>query len=458
MRRLLNLPNALSQLFLVIVSLFLLSSCSLARKVPTPSKLLNYWVELGPNSQVLVRAVVAGPVCPSLSVDALYTVKMTLRSVFPPAGICEAEYPRDAKVVTLDDNPIVPPKKEPKKIIVLGDSGCRIKLTPVVAVAPSPAPSGSPVPEPSSSPAPIKWEGFVQDCAHTEGWPFAKIAKNAAKWSPDLVIHVGDYHYRETDCPEGNPKCEGAIGGDRWGSWRQDFFEPAEPLLEKAPWIFVRGNHENCARGGLGWFKVLDPRPYLPGANCNDRTLPYVVGSNPPIAVIDATQVDNISPSLARLSQQDETPPGLWLALHRPFMGAFSDSTPSNTPLPKLSHEMLAPGEISLILAGHLHRLTLTSFNFKNSPAQDFRDKRPLEIISGNAGANLDPVSEIKGPRGHYKSKDFESEIYKGFGFLSFEKQEPQVWTLVAHDPEGLPVITCKLREGNRKKSLLLCR
>lgn len=464
--------DAYSQLFLYLISALLLGSCSLARTVPTPSKILSYWVELGPGFQPIARAVVEGDICPSLSVDSLFTIKMTLRSEPTlskkgpfPVGVCEAELPKDAKLITLDGDPLTYPSKSPQRILVMGDTGCRIKVVaaPKAAPAPSPSPLTSPSPQviAKNAAAAVPTAGmegtFIQDCSKPEGWPFARIIKSAAKWNPDLVIHVGDYHYRESDCPAGNPKCKDSVSGDRWESWRQDFFKPAERLLEKAPWIFVRGNHENCARAGNGWFKFLDPRPYLPDAPCNDRTLPYIVGTSPPIAVLDAAEADNIGPSLDLLSQEDETPAGLWLALHRPFMGPFLE-TLGAPKLPKLSEDMQDPGRISLILAGHLHRLSLNDFNGKEAPGKPFHDKRPLEIITGNSGANLDTIPEIKKTIGVIKGKDFRSEVYKGFGFLTFEKQTDGIWSLVTHDEQGDPVMSCKVHEAPHKKTLLLCQ
>ncbi len=75
------------------------------------------------------------------------------------------------------------------------------------------------------------------------------------------MIHVGDYVYRETPCPEGNTTCAGSPWGYGWDVWNADFFEPAAPLLANAPWLVVRGNHENCARAGEGWLRFLDPLP-----------------------------------------------------------------------------------------------------------------------------------------------------------------------------------------------------
>lgn len=113
-------------------------------------------------------------------------------------------------------------------IVVIGDTGCR-----------------------------MTWYNR-QPCRDKEEWPFARIAKLAARRNPDLVLHVGDYHYREAACPDSELACEGSPWGDVWEVWRDDFFEPAQPLLNAAPLIALRGNHENCSRGGAGWFHFLD--------------------------------------------------------------------------------------------------------------------------------------------------------------------------------------------------------
>jgi hypothetical protein len=53
--------------------------------------------------------------------------------------------------------------------------------------------------------------------------------------------------------------CKGSPYGDNWDTWKADFFKPAAPLLAVAPWIATRGNHEICARAGLGFMLFLDP-------------------------------------------------------------------------------------------------------------------------------------------------------------------------------------------------------
>jgi len=89
-------------------------------------------------------------------------------------------------------------------------------------------------------------------CDDPAAWPFARVAMTAAGFAPDLVIHVGDYHYRETPCAD-RAGCANSPHGDTWRAWQADFFDPAEGLLASAPWIMLRGNHEDCLRAGAGW-------------------------------------------------------------------------------------------------------------------------------------------------------------------------------------------------------------
>ena len=57
----------------------------------------------------------------------------------------------------------------------------------------------------------------------------------ARSWKPDLVIHVGDYHYRENACPKDIAGCRDSPWGYGWDAWDADFFVPARPLLAAAP-------------------------------------------------------------------------------------------------------------------------------------------------------------------------------------------------------------------------------
>jgi Calcineurin-like phosphoesterase len=104
----------------------------------------------------------------------------------------------------------------------------------------------------------------AQRCADGASWPFHQVTTAAAAGqSPDLVVHVGDYRYREGD------------RGDNWENWKADFFDPAKELLAAAPWVMVRGNHEVCFRTqGKGWFYLLQPA-IGPVGRCESDPLSY---------------------------------------------------------------------------------------------------------------------------------------------------------------------------------------
>src|SRR5262249_48310803 len=141
-----------------------------------------------------------------------------------PVRVCEAAAP-EGKRVQLDGRPLPLPAAEIRHIVVFGDTGCRIKL-----------------------------HRKPQNCAKPGKWPYAKVAERAAQAHPDLVIHVGDYLYREFCDVEA---CAGEAVGYGWKGWDADFFTPSAKLFAAAPWIMVRGNHENCSRATEGWFRFL---------------------------------------------------------------------------------------------------------------------------------------------------------------------------------------------------------
>ncbi len=224
------------------------------------------WTALGPDGRAIVRVVSTAAACPALQVNAeRFPFRIRARPSRPdfPILICEAALPPDAVSVTVDGRQLPLLSRPPEKIVVLGDTGCRMKNT------------------------------LVQACHDPNAWPFARIARSAAAWQSDLVIHVGDYFYRDSPCPTGNPACAGSPWGDTWAAAEADFFAPAELLLSAAPWIFVRDNHEACQRTGNAWFRLLDPRP-LP-QECTDETEPYVVPiGDRDVFVLDTTTAHDI--------------------------------------------------------------------------------------------------------------------------------------------------------------------
>jgi hypothetical protein len=423
------------------------------------------WVELG--GAPLVRAVVAPGGCPVLSVDG-QPVAMALRvaaatpaqrptangngpakaSAFP-LDTCEAALPAGAQDVRLGARALPVPRAQPRRIVVLGDTGCRIK------------------------------GDASQACADPNGWPFAQVAAVAASLHPDLVIHVGDYHYRETPCPAGNAGCAGSPWGYGWDAWNADFFVPARPLLAAAPWIFVRGNHEECNRAGQGWFRLLAPEPWTPARSCDqaaddgnaDFTAPYAVALGPTtqLIVFDSAHAGNAPLDLTRARDRAIhdayvadvraldalARPGVrsWFTSHHPVLGFAPDERPDathpypgNAPLQQALDEVNGsvyfPPAIQAALHGHVHLFQ----------ALGFADGHPATLVAGNGGDNLDAALPAALPAGiapapgtrlaHATTSD-------AFGFLVLERaavgDDDGNWTVFAYRRDGSQMTQCAL-------------
>lgn len=167
------------------------------------------WVELGPNGVLIACAITASTSCPEITLDC---AARTLQTRATPAGpafavtVCEAAIPAGTGAAAIGGSALHVLNGTPKRVAVIGDTGCRLE-TP----------------------------DAYQACDDTTSWPFATIAQQIAAWQPDLVIHVGDYLYRQDPCPDGDTGCAGSPTGDTWASWNADFFAPAAPLLSAAP-------------------------------------------------------------------------------------------------------------------------------------------------------------------------------------------------------------------------------
>ena len=173
------------------------------------------WLEFGPEGRLFARVIAAGD-CPALVIDGIDVV-MTRRApasdAFPVVA-CEATIPFGARAASILNQALPLPDGPIRRIAVIGDTGCRVN----------------------------DWEKKYQPCNDAAAWPFAQVAQTVADWDPDLIVHVGDYLYRESPCPAEMAGCQGNPHGDNWATWNADFFTPAASLLGAAPWLFMRGN------------------------------------------------------------------------------------------------------------------------------------------------------------------------------------------------------------------------
>ncbi len=286
------------------------------------------------------------------------------------------------------------------------------------------------------------WIGDARDTR-----PYADLARRAADAAPDLVIHVGDYLYRES--------CTGAAcppTGFGWEVWQADFFTPSKPLLAAAPWIMARGNHEICARAAEGWFRFLDgPRP---GAKCPDMSDPFVVDlGDIGFVVIDSSAIpgdeDDPTPKKPAADKKklragydavaSGIPGNAWVVTHAPFNG-ISGGKVENTILQKALGHRLKPG-IKMIVSGHIHLFEALSFS----------DDRPPQLVVGSGGTALSKpptgtsVPRIKGLPVHRKA----SVILQRFGFMLWERDavERTAWNGKLIGQAGNSLVSCRLRD-----------
>jgi hypothetical protein len=367
------IPKVAARLVICTTAAFLIL-VSLAPQQPTWAQvdmLPPAFVVLGPDHIATARAITTEPRCPAIELDGLLPLPMAVRA--PPAEpdfpvlVCETPIPPGTARAVVAGQALALPLTDGQRILVLGDTGCRLK-------------AGDP----------------IQACDSPRAWPFAAVSTGAALSGPDLVIHVGDYLYREMPCPAENAGCAGSPFGDNWAAWEADFFGPAAPLLRAAPWVMTRGDHELCARAGSGFFRFLDPRPLT--EPCRDMTEPYAVQAGELRLVVmdvsDAADADPTPDSVAAYAAQFATVRTLtsgrsWLVMHKPLWALRpaapgpadgQELTSLNPTLQAASNNTLPPG-IELVLSGHIHLFE----------ALDFADERPPQLVLGTGGTLLDP-------------------------------------------------------------------
>ena len=386
------------------------------------------WVQYVPGG-IEARAITDKTQCPPAAID---NIALPMRTRSEPGGdfpirVCSLPITPGAKLVTIDGVPVPLPVARPNRILLIGDTGCRLK------------------------------DSLVQACNDSVLWPFQVGADVASTLRPDLVIHVGDFYYRETACPAGNLGCAGSPFGDTWASWRADFFSPARLLLETAPWVFVRGNHEECERGGLGWVRTLDPYPYDPKAGrdgCLKTADPFVAD----IGGVSVVVMDTASAREERADEQEAAlyreqfksvaklaPSGIvWLAFHRVIWSTDGTEVPEKSGGDNKTLALAAkgniPGNVQLMLNGHQHKFEVDAY------VEDI----PVAIISGHGGDLLSPNAPTNPVGLVVNGMHIKAGIAKPrtFGFSMLERTPdaaPVQWTITNYGTHGQPFGRCRI-------------
>jgi hypothetical protein len=443
----------------------LLAGCASVVQPPDFSS----FVVMGDNGAAVARVLVAAPACPDIVIDgrplamavrapaATIALRSTpsapadSRPASFPLLTCEAPLPPASQGAgaTVLGRALPLPKAEPQRIVVIGDTGCRLQ----------------------------KSSASYQACNDGAAYPFAAVAAQAAAWRPDLVIHVGDYHYRENACPDGDAGCAGSPWGYGWDAWNADFFAPGAALLRAAPWIMARGNHESCPRGGQGYWRFLDPRPLLAGRDCNadaddavgNYSDPYAVpiGQSTQLIVMDTAATtwkglkagdlgyDKYRELYRKVDALSRQAPHNIGITHHPLLGMGADRKgdgpivllPGDAGLQQAFGSLnpqLLPAAIQTMLSGHVHLWEQVSFS----------SGHPSQLISGFSGTAEDivPLPE-RLPAGATPAPgavvDSFSSWVDGFGFMTMERRGAEQWEVLVHDLQGKIRNRCRI-DGRR--------
>lgn len=451
----------------VLSAAFLAGCAGIQPQPPAQGSLQSAFVILGEDGAAIARAITTAASCPAIEIDGR-SAPMAVRSplspiplrpqggaakdrpaaVSSPVQSCETPLPAGARSVLVAGRALPLPVAEPKRIVVIGDTGCRLKGRE------------------------------FQDCNDPAAYPFARVAASAAAWKPDLVIHVGDFHYREDPCPADRPGCAGSPFGYGWDAWNADFFAPARALLGAAPWVVARGNHETCVRGGQGWWRFLDPHPFRAESSCDDParddigdyTDPYAVplGDDAQLLVFDSanTSYKGFAAGDLRRERYADTYRKLeslaararhTIAVdHHPLYGFGANEDRKTGAITLFGGDAgliqtfgaiqprLLPANVDVLLSGHVHLWEQVSFS----------SDHPTQFVSGFAGTAEDivplPVRVAPGttPAPGAVVESMSSWI-DGFGFMTMERTGADRWAVVIHDRDGRERNTCRV-EGRR--------
>ncbi|WP_183368127.1 metallophosphoesterase, partial [Burkholderia pseudomallei] len=264
--------------------------------------------------------------------------------------------------------------------------------------------------------------------------------------------------------------CRNSPWGYGWDAWRADLFEPAAPLLAKAPWVVVRGNHEECARAGQGWFRFLDPHPYSDARSCNDAanddnanySEPYAVplGTGSQVIVFDTAKVGRAAlkttdTQFQIYQKQFETvaalasKPGMSTTIftnHHPILAftpiAGSTPAPGNLALQSVMSSLNAqayyPPGVHVALHGHVH----------DFQAINFASGHPATIVSGNGGDNVDVALPDPFPAALTPASGAVIDKLShnnSFGFLMMERRPAPAtgWVFRAYSAAGKLLASC---------------
>jgi Calcineurin-like phosphoesterase len=453
--------SAIQTSFIAIIFVVSMTQTACVSLTPSHSALQALFTVRGAEQTASVRVIARAASCPQITWDDHAPHAMAVRVAADSDPIptvanpldraaarfdvltCEATWPLGARRAHVLGQRLTAPVKDPQTIVIIADTGCRMKAA----------------------------DNAFQACNDASKWPFAQIASSAVAQNPDLVVHIGDMHYRESPCPSGNAGCAGSPWGYGFDTWNADLFEPGKALLSAAPWVFVRGNHESCARAGQGWFRFIDAQAFSPARSCNDPARDLDADFSDPYAVTIAADTQLIvfdssksnakaysakDPAFVRYVADMDKVKGIAkhaaqniFLSHHPVLAVAPSRADA---LPKLGGSAglqsvlsnhfgsrLFPDSVGVAMHGHLHYFESLSFT----------SDHPASIVMGNSGSANEgripqrlPVSFEPYPKAvvsHYAARS-------DYGFAVLKRADASAahqWTLTEFTAAGKAVVRC---------------
>ena len=442
------------------------------------------------DSNLQARAVIStGLACPQLTVTTTkgrkINRKMKMRvpgattgAAFASLRACQADLPTPREGIRVARvGGMTVPAKLPKtfsKIAMVGDTGCRI--------------------DDDEDPEDID----VQDCSKTAGvdpadyWPLAVNSRSIAKEKPDMTVFTGDFYYREDPCPVGfelrcggsPPPIDGYQFNDTDYGWLADVFVPMAPVLQAAPILAVRGNHEQCDRGGNGWYLFFEVSSSSSPAACAPAVIggptrpdiapswyfdaPIRKGRTLRIVAVDSAYGRNFditdwvtTQRLAYESAAEFSRPvkgrESWLLTHRPMFGIepVEEAVPGLLQWTSVDQTAAGYGLTSnyqLMVSSHVHVAQVVKI-----PGQ------PPQMIVGNGGSKPDVASQSSYTRPEFGplakadgtplSPDYEPYPTASYDWTAVKygyviarpNQKARQWTMTQKDYTGKRFAICSL-------------
>lgn len=464
--RVLNAFGAATAATVAVAAIGLIGCASVPNEASTatsPAMIDALFTVKAAGERSVVRAITRASLCPDITWSDGRSERMRVRadvalvplrgdsaqSDSKPANFdvltCEIDWSHSAASAIVEDRVVPAPRKEIRKIVLIADTGCRMKAS----------------------------ENAFQECNDSARWPFAQVASSAAALKPDLVIHIGDIHYRESPCPAGDGGCAGSPWGYGYDAWKADLFAPAAPLLAAAPWLFVRGNHESCFRAGQGWFRFVDAGAWTSARSCDspqqdtdaDFTAPYAVpvGADSQFIVFDSSKSSGkpyastdaafgkYAAQIQQVSQLAETTKHSFFLSHHPLL-AFAPTDAAGTAKPggsrglqsafaSLFPQRLFPDSVDVVMHGHIHLFEAMSFS----------SAHPASVLFGNAGSATDghaPMSVAIGTEAYPGAPVDDYASRSEFGFAVMDRIDGSgeaQWRITEYDVRGDAKIVCEI-------------